>query len=70
MGKPKYNLIFLTLLIIIRPDHVMANELPVPEQNEEMQQDMILGLWINGVDQHQDAMLTVFEQMAHLMLDS
>ena len=66
MGKPKYNLIFLALLIIIRPDHVMANELPVPEQNEEMQQDMIFGLWINGIDQHQDAMLTVFEQKKYI----
>src|SRR5690606_31515460 len=66
MGKPKYNLIFLALLIIIRPDHVMANELPVPAQNEEMQQDMIFGLWINGIDQHQDAMLTVFEQKKYI----
>lgn len=66
MGKPQYNLIFLALLIIVRPDHAMANELPVPKQNEEMQQDMILGLWINGVDQHQDAMLTMFEQKKYI----
>jgi outer membrane usher protein len=66
MGKPKYNLILLALLLIVRPAHASANAVPGAEHNEEVQQDAILGLWINGIDQQQDAVLTVVDQKKYI----
>lgn len=66
MLKAKYNLIFLALLTLVRADYALANELPIPENKDELQQDAILGLWINGIDQHQDAMLSVVEQNKYI----
>lgn len=62
MGKPKYSVILLALLVITHSDCVFANDLSTPVVNEQAQQDMILGLWINGVDQQQDAVLILMEQ--------
>ena len=66
MGKPKYSVILLALLVITHSDCVFANDLSTPVVNEQAQQDMILGLWINGVDQQQDAVLILMEQKKYI----
>lgn len=68
MPKAKYNLIFLALLTLTHTDFTFAGELSTIENStvNSTEEDAILGLWINGIDQYQDAVLSTIEQKKYI----
>lgn len=57
MGKKKYKLVFLVVIVLLHTEQVNAEVLPLPNTQHDQQDDVILGLWINGIDQRQDVVL-------------
>jgi len=63
MGKRKYKYVFWAVIILLQAEQAKAEVLSLPHtpqhQAQNQQEDMILGLWINGIDQQQDVVLMV-----------
>ncbi|MGE8540218.1 MAG: fimbria/pilus outer membrane usher protein [Acinetobacter sp.] len=67
MLKAKYNLIFLALLALAHADFTLAGELHAAGDADILRNDdAILGLWINGIDQHRDAMLSIVDKKHYI----
>lgn len=65
MGNRKYHPLFLAVMLLLHTGQVKSEVLPITEQQEQ-QEEAILGLWINGVDQHQDAVLMSLKQKKYI----
>lgn len=66
MGKRKYKLVFLAVMVLLHTEQAKAEVLPLPITQQDQQDDVILGLWINGVDQRQDAVLMISDHKKYI----
>ncbi|MDM1247296.1 fimbrial biogenesis outer membrane usher protein [Acinetobacter sp. R933-2] len=66
MGKRKYKLVFLAVMVLLHTEQAKAEVLPLPITQQDQQDDVILGLWINGVDQGQDAVLMISDHKKYI----